>query len=129
MDHRQKSPIAEKRNLSLRIFHNPKCSKSRATLELLRSRGLAPEIIEYLIHPPSASELSSILGMLRMQPRELMRKKEAAYQASGSGDSSLNDKALIQAMIEHPILIERPIVVSNGRAAIGRPPEAVLEIL
>ena len=115
--------------MRVKIFHNPKCSKSRATLELLRSRGVEPEIVEYLIEPPTAVELSNILEMLAMQPRELMRDKEAAYQDNGLDDQTLSNDVLIQTMIDHPILIERPIVVSDHRAAIGRPPERVLEIL
>ena len=115
--------------MSVRIFHNPKCSKSRATLEILRERGLEPEIIEYLINPPTLQELSSILEMLQMQPRDLMRKKEAGYREARLDDQSLDHQTLIQAMVDHPILIERPIVLCNGRAVLGRPPENVLDIL
>lgn len=115
--------------MGVKIFHNPKCSKSRETLALLRSRGLEPEIVEYLMKPPTAVELRTILELLAMQPRELMRTKEATYRDNGLDDNTLGNAALIEAMINHPILIERPIVISNGRAAIGRPPESVLEIL
>ena len=115
--------------MSVRIFHNPKCSKSRATLNLLRERGLEPEVTEYLINPPTSQELSSILEMLQMQPRDLMRKKEASYREAGLEDQSLDHQTLIQAMVDHPILIERPIILCNGRAAIGRPPENVLDIV
>lgn len=115
--------------MSVKIFHNPKCSKSRATLALLHERGLEPEITEYLIHPPTSDELLSILEMLEMQPRDLMRKNETSYREVGLDDQSLDNQSLIQAMIEHPVLIERPIVLANGRAAIGRPPENVLDIL
>ena len=115
--------------MSVTIYHNPRCSKSRQTLDLLRERGIEPMVIEYLETPPSAEKLRGILAMLRLQPRELMRKKEAAY-AEGSLDSpNLSDDDLVEAMVKHPILIERPIVLANGKAAIGRPPEQVLEIL
>lgn len=111
------------------IYHNPRCSKSRQTLELLQSKGIEPEIIEYLKNPPSKSTLKKLLSMLNMEPRELMRKKEAAYKEAGLDNDSLGKEALLDAMREHPILIERPIVVANNRAAIGRPPESVLDIL
>ena len=111
------------------IYHNPKCSKSRQTLELLRSKGIKPVVIEYLKNPPDQATLKKILHMLGLQPRELMRKKEDIYLKAGLDQGTLSDAALITAMMEHPILIERPIVVANGRAAIGRPPENVLEIL
>lgn len=109
------------------IYHNPRCSKSRATLELIQER--APVIVEYLKTPPTTRELSDILNMLSMEPRDLMRKGEAAYKELHLDDESLSRDALIQAMVEHPILIERPIVIANGKAKIGRPPESVLEIL
>lgn len=115
--------------MSITIFHNPKCSKSRATLVLLQERGLEPRVVEYLKTPPTANELDSILTMLGLQPRDLMRTKEGAYQQAGLDDPKLTRAQLIAAMIEHPILIERPIVVNGKRAAIGRPPENVLEIL
>jgi len=115
--------------LDLKIFHNPKCSKSRATLDLLKNRGLEPQIIEYLSNPPTTLELHRLLDMLAMQPRDFIRKKEAIYRDHLLDDDTLSDDALIQAMVDNPILIERPIVVSNGRAAIGRPPENVLDIL
>ena len=110
-------------------YHNPRCGKSRQTLQLLQERGIEPEIIEYLKTPPSADELNDILQKLGMEPRELMRKKEAEYKANGLDDETLDRQALINAMVNHPILIERPIVVANDKAAIGRPPEAVLTIL
>jgi arsenate reductase len=111
------------------IYHNPRCGKSRSTLELLRSRGVEPAIIEYLKTPPSTVELEDILGKLGLEPRELMRKSEAAYKETGLDDPSLDRAALIAAMVANPILIERPIVLANGKAAIGRPPENVLAIL
>jgi arsenate reductase len=111
------------------IYHNPRCSKSRATLELLREQGIEPNIIEYLKTPPSQAELARILKMLGMEPRELMRSKEAEYRQQGLDNPGLKQKDLVNAMHDTPKLIERPIVVANGRAAIGRPPEQVLEIL
>jgi arsenate reductase len=111
------------------IYHNPRCSKSRQTLQLLQERGIEPVIIEYLKSPPSAEELDLILQKLGMTPRELMRTNEAEYQAFGLADETLDRQTLINAMIKQPILIERPIVLANGKAALGRPPEAVLSIL
>jgi len=113
----------------IRIYHNPRCSKSRQTLELIQEKNLHPEVIEYLNTPPSAAELESILKLLNLQPRQLMRTKEAEYKELNLDNPALTRKQLIKAMVEHPKLIERPIVVTNGKAAIGRPPEAVLEIL
>jgi arsenate reductase len=115
--------------MSVTIYHNPRCSKSRAALKLLQERGIAPEIIEYLKTPPSRKRLGEILDMLGMEPRALMRKGEAPYKARGLDDASLGRDALIAAMVEDPILIERPIVVSGGKAALGRPPERVLDIV
>ncbi len=115
--------------MKVKIFHNPRCSKSRQTLELLREQGIEPEIIEYLKNPPSAKELDEILKMLNMEPRDLMRKKETEYKATGMNDESLDRQALIEGMVNTPKLIERPIVIANGKAAIGRPPENVLSIL
>src|SRR5699024_10917660 len=109
--------------------HNPNCSKSRATLDLLRERGIKPEIIEYLKAPPTEVELENILVGLGFGPRELMRRNEAEYRDNGLDNGSLTRDELIRAMIQNPRLIERPIVVNNGRVAVGRPPEAVLEIL
>jgi arsenate reductase len=115
--------------MSVKIYHNPRCGKSRQTLQLLKDRGIEPEVIEYLKTPPSAHELDDILQKLGMEPRELMRKKEAEYKAGGLDDASLDRQALITAMVNNPILIERPIVMANGKAAVGRPPETVLAIL
>lgn len=115
--------------MSVTMYHNPRCSKSRQTLDLLRSRGIEPKIIEYLKTPPDADTLKNILAMLEMEPRDLMRKKEAAYREEGLDDKSLGRDDLIAAMIKHPVLIERPVVIHNGKAAIGRPPESVLDIL
>lgn len=109
------------------IYHNPRCAKSRATLALLEKRGLKPRIIEYLKTPPDAAELKRLLGMLGKTPRQLLRAKEA--KEAGLDKPGLSDAALIAGMVAHPVVIERPIVVNGKRAALGRPPEAVLDIL
>lgn len=113
----------------VRIYHNNRCSKSRATLSLLEERGVTPEIINYLDTPPRAAELTVLLRQLGMRARELLRTGEADYRSLGLDNPALDEAALIQAMVTHPKLIERPIVVANGKAVIGRPPEAVLTIL
>ncbi len=115
--------------MSITIYHNPRCSKSRQTLQLLKDTGIEPTIVEYLKTPPDADTLDTILTMLNIEPRDLMRKQEAEYKTQGLNDDSLSRDQLIKAMTEYPKLIERPIVVTNGRAAIGRPPENVMEIL
>ena len=115
--------------MTITIFHNPRCSKSRATLALLQENGVEPDIRLYLENPPDAAELMDILAKLDMSPRQLMRKGEAAYREQGLADENLGDEALVAAMVATPRLIERPIVLANGKAAIGRPPESVLEIL
>ena len=114
---------------SVTIYHNPKCSKSRATLALLERRGIAPHVIEYLTTPPSAAELNRILELLDLEPRALMRKNEAEYRELGLDEASLTRSQLIEAMVDNPRLIERPIVLANGKAAIGRPPENVEKII
>lgn len=111
------------------IYHNPKCSKSRKTLELLRSRNIEPRIIEYLQSPLDREQLSGILRLLDLAPRGLMRTGEAEYRDSGLANPEVSNDQLLQAMVEYPVLMQRPIVVCNGKAAIGRPPEQVLEIL
>jgi arsenate reductase len=115
--------------MTIRIFHNPLCSKSRATLALLQERGIEPEITLYLESPPDAGELRIILDKLDMSPRELMRTGEAEFRQQGLDDKSLTDDELITAMIATPKLIQRPIVLAGDRAAMGRPPESVLDIL
>ena len=115
--------------MSVTIYHNPKCSKSRKTLELLGEHGITPVIIEYLKFPPSAEKLKEILTQLGFSPRDLIRKKEAKYAECELDKPSLFDDELIDLMIKNPILIERPIVLTNGKAALGRPPGQVLEIL
>jgi len=114
--------------MSVTMYHNPRCSKSRATLALLQERGITPEIIEYLKTPPSEAELDRILSMLGKQPDAVMRKGEAEFKAHIQG-KSLSRAEAIALMVAHPIVIERPIVVNGDQAAIGRPPEAVLKIV
>lgn len=114
---------------SVTIYHNPRCSKSRATLELLRERGVEPTVVEYLKDPPTVEELDRILRLLGREPRELMRPKEAAYAEAGLDDPTLDRAALLAAMVAHPSVIERPIVVTDDKAAVGRPPESVLAVL
>jgi len=115
--------------LSIKIYHNPRCSKSRQTLQLLEEKGVNPEIVEYLKNAPSKAELETVLSLLNLAPRDLMRKGEAVYKEQNLADESLSSDQLVAAMLENPILIERPIVLANGKAAIGRPPESVLDIL
>ncbi len=111
------------------IYHNPRCGKSRDTLKLLQDKGIAPDVVLYLETPPDAATLKALLKKLGMKPRELMRNKEAEFKAMGLNDTTLSDDQLIAAMVECPKLIERPIVVHGNKAALGRPPEKVLEIL
>ena len=113
----------------LTIYFNPNCSKCRLSLELLEQQGQQAEIIEYLNTPPDAATLESILDMLGLEPRELMRKNEKEYNEAGLDDPGLSRADLISAMIAHPRVMERPVVVKNGKAAIGRPPERILDIL
>ena len=115
--------------MSVTIYHNPRCSKSRQTLELLTGRGINARVVEYLKTPPDSKELKQILNLLDMQPRNLMRRQEPIYKTLGLDDDSLSDRQLIEAMVEHPVLIERPVVVTKNKARIGRPPEKVLEII
>ena len=115
--------------MSLTIYHNPRCSKSRQTLALLTERGLSPKVVAYLETPPSVAILKDLLKKLDLRPRDLLRTKEAAYKELQLGDPGKSDAEILAAMVAHPILIERPIVVKDGKAALGRPPEQVLEIL
>jgi arsenate reductase len=115
--------------MTVTIYHNPRCSKSRQTLQLLRDQGVEPTIIEYLQTPPDAATLKDILRKLDLHPRALMRTKEEPYKANGLSDAGLAEDALIEAIIANPVLMERPVVLANGKAALGRPPETVLEIL
>jgi arsenate reductase len=111
------------------LYHNPRCSKSRAALELLATRGLAPTIIRYLDTPPDAATLRALLGKLGITARQLLRTGEDAYRTLSLANPNLSEQALIEAMVSHPNLIERPILVNGEKAAIGRPPENVLEII
>lgn len=110
-----------------RLFHNPRCSKSRESLELLRQHGIEPEIVDYLHSPPSATELRALLRLLGTGARGLLRTGEPEYQQLGLADA--DDTLIIEAMAAHPRLIERPVFLRGGRAVIGRPPERVLELL
>ncbi|WP_119718326.1 arsenate reductase (glutaredoxin) [Cognatilysobacter tabacisoli] len=112
-----------------RLFHNPRCSKSREALALLEARGVQPVVVPYLEQPPSAAELRELLVLLGRPVRDLLRRGEPEFDALGLDDPALTDDALIDAMAAHPRLIERPIFVFGGRAVIGRPPERVLELL
>lgn len=114
--------------MSVVIYHNPRCSKSRQTLALLEERGIEPQIIRYLDTPPTVEELKAVIDKLGVSPRDVMRVNETPYKDLNLKDIT-DDGALIDAMAQNPILIERPIVVNGDKAAVGRPPEAVLEIL
>ncbi len=111
------------------IWHNPRCSKSREALELLREEGVEPEVVHYLEAPPTAEALERVLSLLGVEPRALMRTKEAVYAELGLDDPALDRAALVDAMVKHPILIERPVVVHGDRAVIGRPPQDVLDLV
>lgn len=111
------------------LYHNPRCSKSRAALELLQARGIEPKILRYLETPPDAPTLRALLGKLGISARQLLRRAEDEYQSLGLSDPTLDEDALIRAMAEHPRLIERPILIVGERAVVGRPPERVLELL
>ena len=110
------------------IFHNPRCSKSRNSLAILNEQGLEPEIRLYLENPPSEEELISILAMLNISARDLLRKGEQDYKALNLANPNTSETEIIKAMTEYPKLIERPIVIKDGKAAIGRPPEIILEL-
>lgn len=113
----------------LTLYHNPRCSKSRGALELLEERGLAPTVVRYLETPPDAATLKALLGKLGIGARQLLRSGEDEYKSLDLANPALSDAQLIAAMVEHPKLIERPILVAGDKAVIGRPPEKVLEIL
>ena len=114
---------------STTIWHNPRCSKSRQTLQLIRDRGIEPTIVEYLKTPPTEAQLIEALKALGLAPRGLMRKKEAPYSELSLGDERLSDAELVAAMVDNPVLIERPVIFRGKRAVVGRPPENVLELL
>ncbi|MCP3752250.1 arsenate reductase (glutaredoxin) [Pseudomonas sp. SBB6] len=113
----------------LTLYHNPRCSKSRGALELLEARGLAPTVVRYLETPPTAGELKALLGKLNISARQLLRSGEDEYKTLNLADASLSEVQLIDAMVQYPKLIERPILIAGDKAVIGRPPEKVLEIL
>jgi len=115
--------------MQVKIYHNPRCSKSRQTLQLLQEHGVEPEVVEYLKTPPDKATLKNILSQLQLSPRDLMRHKENEYTENHLDDPSLSDDELIEAMLKHPKLIERPIVVTDKGTTIGRPPENVLEVV
>jgi len=114
-------------SVEVTIYHNPRCGKSRDTLKLIEDKGITPKVVEYLKEPPSAAELTRVLSLLGKRPADILRRKEAAE--AGIDPAGLDDAALIQAMVANPIVIERPIVVTATKAALGRPPESVLAIL
>jgi arsenate reductase len=124
-----RSILTKRKAMTIEIFHNPRCSKSRATLALLQEQGYEPTVRLYLDNPPDPTELQAILRKLGIGARELIRTGESEYRELGLADQALDEAALIDAMASHPRLIERPIVISGQRAAIGRPPESVLDIL
>jgi arsenate reductase len=115
--------------MSVTIYHNPRCAKSRATLKLIESRGIEPRIVEYLVTPPSPTELKRLVKMLGITPRELLRTKEPEFKKAKLDRPQLSDSDILDAMAKYPKLIERPIVVAGNKAALGRPPENVLKIL
>ncbi|MDD9876551.1 MAG: arsenate reductase (glutaredoxin) [Magnetovibrio sp.] len=112
--------------MSVKMYHNPRCSKSRQTLALIQDAGVEPEIVEYLDAPPSAAELKDVLAKLGLGPKDILRAKEAKEEGI---DPGLDGDALIAAICAHPRALQRPIVVNGGKAAVGRPPESVLDIL
>lgn len=115
--------------MSISLYHNPRCSKSRQALALLESHGIQPELVLYLDTPPSAAALRQVLQKLGVSARQLLRTGEAEYRELGLADTSLSEAALIAAMCAHPRLIERPIAIASNRAVLGRPPENVLALL
>lgn len=115
--------------MSVTIYHNPRCSKSRQTLALLEQRGIKPKIIEYLVTPPTEAKLKHLVKLLGIPPRELLRRKEAEYLKAKLDSHEISDAEIIRAMVKYPRLIERPIVIAGSKAALGRPPENVLKIL
>ncbi len=110
------------------LYHNPSCSKSRQTMTLLNAKGIQPKIVHYLDTPPDADELATILDMLGFEPRELMRKSDKAYTDAQLDNPDLTREQLIDAMVQNPSVIQRPIVVFANKAAVGRPPESVLKL-
>jgi arsenate reductase len=115
--------------MTVTLWHNPRCSKSRETLALLRDKGVEPAIREYLKEPPSKAEVEALMEMVGGEPGALIRDGEAEFKALGRKKADLGKADIVNAIVEHPVLLQRPVVVSGKRAAIGRPPEAVLAIL
>lgn len=113
----------------VRIYYNPKCTKCRLSMQLLNDNDINPDVVEYLTQPPSTAELREILDLLALSPRELMRQHEAPFKELNLSDGGLSHDELIQAMVDNPVLIERPIVIKGNKATIGRPPEKILDIL
>lgn len=111
------------------IYHNPRCSKSRQTLEIIKKNGIEPQVILYLENPPSPKELMKVLDYLNIEPREILRKSEQEYKTFNLKDKNIDNSEMVRIMTENPKLIERPIVVSRGKAIIGRPPENVLALI
>jgi len=111
------------------LWHNPRCSKSRAALELLRARGVEPMVVEYLKQPPSHTEIERVVEGLDVPIKSMLRNEEPEYAELGLDERGVTDAALVAAMAGHPRLIQRPILIRGGRAVIGRPPEAILELL
>jgi len=115
--------------MTVTVYHNPRCSKSRAAMEYLEENGIEAEVVKYMDSPPDANDIKELLSMLGMSPRELMRKHEKVFKDAGLDDPTFTDDELIEAMAQCPSLIERPIVVNNGKAVLARPPETVQDIL
>ena len=115
--------------MTVTVYHNPRCSKSRAAMEYLEENGIETEVVKYMDSPPDANDIKELLSMLGMTPREVMRKHEKVFKDAGLDDPTFTDDELIEAMAQCPSLIERPIVVNNGKAVLARPPETVQDIL
>lgn len=115
--------------MTVTVYHNPRCSKSRAAMEYLEENGIEAEVVKYMDSPPDANDIKELLSMLGMSPRELMRKHEKVFKDAGLDDPTFTDDELIEAMAQCPSLIERPIIVNNGKAVLARPPETVQDIL
>ena len=125
----RRRPTGYNSHMKITIWHNPRCSKSRTTLGLLLQHGFEPHIVEYLKTPPTAAEIGEVCRKLGIAPRQLLRTGEAEYKSLGLADQKRNDAEILAAMAANPVLIERPVVIRDARAALGRPPEAVLAIL
>jgi arsenate reductase len=111
------------------IWHNPRCATSRRVLQMIRNKGIEPHVVEYLKTPPSAKEIKAVLAKLKIGARDLLRRKEPAYRAEGLDDEKISEAAIIRVMTEHPVLIERPVVLAGRRAVLARPPERVFEVI